>query len=159
MAKVIMIHPDRCTGCRSCELACSFFHEEEFRPRASRVHVYSWERESISVPMMCQHCESAACVNVCPTGAMHHAATGSLVEWDATRCIRCRMCTMACPFGCAVYDAKNSSILKCDMCDGSPECVTYCPNNALEYEDDTLATRTRKKAYASKFKDAFTEVH
>lgn len=158
MAKVLMIHPDRCTGCRNCELACSFAHEGEFRPRASRIHVYSWERENISVPMMCQHCESAACVTVCPTGAMHRLTPESLVEWDATRCIRCRMCTVACPFGCSVYDSQTSSILKCDMCDGEPECVTFCPNHALEYGDDTLATRSRKKAFASKFKEAFAEV-
>ena len=153
MAKVIMIHPDLCTGCRSCELACSFFHEEEFRPRASRVHVYSWERESISVPMMCQHCESAACVSVCPTGAMHYAATGSLVEWDATRCIRCRMCTMACPFGNAVYDALTDSILKCDTCSGNPACINVCPTDALEYVDDTVSTRSRQLSFAAKLKE------
>lgn len=158
MAKVIMINPDRCTGCRNCELACSFAHEGEFRPRASRIHVYTWDRESVSVPMMCQHCESAACVAVCPTGAMHRNPVDGTVDWDATRCIRCRMCTLACPFGNVVYDSRSSSILKCDMCGGDPECVKFCPNEALQYVDDTLATRSRKKAYSSKFKEAFAEV-
>jgi Fe-S-cluster-containing hydrogenase component 2 len=64
---------------------------------------------------------------------------------------------MACPFGCAVYDSATSSILKCDMCAGDPECVKFCPNHALEYEDDTLATRSRTKAYFAKFKEAFSE--
>jgi anaerobic carbon-monoxide dehydrogenase iron sulfur subunit len=158
MTKVLMIHPDKCTGCRNCELACSFVHEGEFRPRASRVHVYSWERDSISVPMMCQQCDDAACATVCPTGAMHQNRATGMVDWDAKKCIRCRMCTLACPFGNAVYDAATSSILKCNNCDGNPECVQFCPNKALEFQDDTLATRSRKKAFAAKFKDAFQEV-
>lgn len=156
MAKVLMIHPDRCTGCRNCELACSFAHEGEFRPRAARIHVYSWEREGFSVPMMCQQCEDAGCVNVCPTGAMHRV--DGMVVWDEKRCIRCRMCTLACPFGNAVYDARTSQILKCDNCDGEPECVAFCPNKALEYVDDTLATRSKKKAFAARFKESFAEV-
>ena len=73
MANVLMIHPDRCTGCRNCSLACSFRHEGQFRPAASRVHVYSWEREGFSVPTMCQQCDTAPCVNVCPTGALNRA--------------------------------------------------------------------------------------
>jgi carbon-monoxide dehydrogenase iron sulfur subunit len=45
MAKMLMISADKCTGCRNCELACSMHHEGAFRPDATRVHVYSWERE------------------------------------------------------------------------------------------------------------------
>ena len=157
MAKVLMIHPDRCTGCHSCTLACSFFHENEFRPTVSRVHVFSWERESISVPMMCQHCEDAPCVSVCPTGAMHRNEATTWVEWDTNLCIRCKMCTIACPFGNVVYDGVTNNIIKCDMCSGDPECVKFCPNKALEYADDTSAVRSRKKAFAAKFKDAFKE--
>ena len=158
MAKVLMIHPDRCTGCRNCELACSFGHEGDFRPRASRVHVYSWEREGFSVPMMCQQCNDAPCISVCPTGAMHRLDGNTLVEYDQKRCIRCRMCVQACQFGNVAYDGVTGNILKCDQCAGSPACVEFCPNAALEYQDDTLAMRTRKKAYAAKFKAAFQEV-
>jgi Fe-S-cluster-containing hydrogenase component 2 len=78
-----------------------------------------------------------------------------LVEWDAKRCIRCRMCVQACPFGNAVYDGLSNSIFKCDTCAGAPECVTFCPNKALEFAEDTLSTRSRKKAFAAKFKEAF----
>ncbi len=158
MDKILMIHPDKCTGCRNCELACSFFHEGDFRPRASRIHVFTWEREGISVPMTCQHCDDAPCISVCTPGAMHRDMTTGRVEWDANKCIRCRMCVQACPFGNAVYDAQTSSILKCDMCQGAPECAIMCPNAALEFVDDTLSTRSRKKAFATKFKEAFAEV-
>lgn len=160
MVRVLMIHPDKCTGCRNCELACAFSHDgSQFRLRTTRVHVYIWDREGFSVPMMCQQCEEAACLAVCPTGALHRNQDTGVVEWDENRCIRCRMCTLACPFGCAVYDAESSSILKCDLCSGEPSCAKACPNGALEFVDDTVATYSRKRAFSAKFKDAFQEGH
>jgi len=159
MAKLLMIHPEKCTGCRNCELACAFSHDGGgLRLRTARVHVFSWEREGFSVPMMCQQCADAACISVCPTGAMHRAGPGGRVEWEANKCIRCRMCTLACPFGNAVYDAAGNAILKCDECSGDPECVKACPNQALEWVDDTVATYSRKKAFSQKFKEALQEV-
>ena len=157
MAKVLMIHAEKCTGCHNCSLACSFVHEGQFRPPATRVHVYSWEREGFSVPMMCQQCDTASCVKVCPTAAMHRTPGTTLVEYTKAKCIGCRMCTIACPFGNAVYDSFTGSIIKCDTCVGDPACVAYCPNQALEFVDDNISTRTRKKAFAAKFKEAFQE--
>jgi Fe-S-cluster-containing hydrogenase component 2 len=81
-----------------------------------------------------------------------------MIDWDADKCIRCRMCVIACPFGNARYDALTSSIFKCDNCDGAPQCAAFCPTAALEYVDDTDQVKARKKAYAAKFKDAFQEV-
>lgn len=158
MAKLIMIHPDKCTGCKNCVVACSYAKEKQFRPAAARVHVYSWEREGISVPMMCQQCNDAPCASVCPTGAMHRVTGSTLIEYDASKCIRCRMCVQACPFGNAVYDSVSDSILKCDTCDDNPSCVAACPVNAIEYIEENVATRSRKKAFATKFKEAFKEV-
>jgi len=66
MTKLLMIHPEKCTGCENCVLACSFHHEKDFRPAATRIHVFTWEREGISVPMMCQQCGDAPCIKVCP---------------------------------------------------------------------------------------------
>lgn len=157
MTKVLMIHPDKCTGCKNCSLACTFGHEGQFRPAGTRVHVYTWEREGFSVPMMCQQCDDASCMKVCPTGALHRPKGGDLVVYDKAKCIGCRMCTMACPFGNAVYDGATGSILKCDTCGGSPECVRFCPNGALEYIDDNISTRSRKKSFAAKFKAAIQE--
>jgi anaerobic carbon-monoxide dehydrogenase iron sulfur subunit len=154
MAKVLMIHPDKCTGCRNCELACSVSHEGEFRPAASRIHVYNWERENVSIPMTCQQCSTAACVSVCPTGSMSNNRADGTVVWNASSCIGCRMCTIACPFGNATYDVRSNAVLKCDMCNGSPECVQFCPNGALEFVDDTTASQGRKKAYAARFKES-----
>ncbi|HWQ10966.1 MAG TPA: 4Fe-4S dicluster domain-containing protein [Holophaga sp.] len=158
MTKVLMIHPDKCTGCHNCTLACSYGHEAQFRPAATRVHVYTWEREGFSVPMMCQQCDEASCMKVCPTGALSRVKGTALVDYDRAKCIGCRMCTLACPFGNAVYDGATGAVLKCDQCGGSPECVKFCPSKALEFVDDSIATRSRKKSFAAKFKTAFQEV-
>ncbi len=157
MAKVLMIHPDRCTGCHNCSLACAFGHEGQFRPTATRVHVYTWEREGFSVPMMCQQCDEASCVKVCPTGAMSRAKGASVVAYEKAKCIGCRMCTMACPFGCATYDAVTAGIVKCDTCGGDPACARACPTQAIAFVDDSISTRARKKSVAAKFKTAFEE--
>jgi Fe-S-cluster-containing hydrogenase component 2 len=158
MAKILMIHPDKCSGCLNCEQACSYEKEKQFRPAAARVHVYSWEREGFSVAMMCQQCNDAPCASVCPTGAMHRVAGDTLIAYDKEKCIRCRMCVQACPFGNALYDSVTDSIVKCDTCGGDPACVRFCPSKALEWVDDDVSTRARKKAFAQKFKDAFQEV-
>ena len=157
MAKILMIHPEKCTGCKNCTLACSYAKEGQFRPVASRIHVYTWEREGFSVPIMCQQCNHAPCVSVCPSGAMHLMAGETVVLYDSTNCIRCRMCVQVCPFGNAVYDSLTNSILKCDNCNGLPACVELCPTKALTFDDETISTRSRKKAFASKLKDAFQE--
>ncbi len=124
---------------------------------ASRIHVYTWEREGFSVPMMCQQCDTAACMKVCPTGALHRNLGELLVEFNKTKCIGCHMCTIACPFGNIVYDTYFGAPLKCDQCGGDPSCAKACPAHALEWVDDSISTRDRKKSFASKFKAAFEE--
>jgi anaerobic carbon-monoxide dehydrogenase iron sulfur subunit len=157
MAKMIMVHPDRCVGCKHCVAACAFEHEGSQRPEASRVHIYSFEWEGVSVPMLCQHCSDAACVTVCPTGAMHRNPDTALIEYDSSRCIRCRMCTMACPFGNCVFDALTDSILKCNTCEGNPACVKVCPSDALEFVEDTASTVSRQKNFAARMKEAIQD--
>ncbi|HTO61667.1 MAG TPA: 4Fe-4S dicluster domain-containing protein [Bradyrhizobium sp.] len=157
MAKMLMIHADKCTGCRNCELACSMSHEGAFRLQATSVHVYTWEREGFSVPMMCQQCSDAPCVKVCTPNALTRDATTGLVNLNHAKCIGCKMCVQACPFGNAVWDEAANKIHKCDTCGGDPQCAKFCPSHALEWVDDTVATRDRKRAFAAKFKDAFSE--
>ena len=68
------------------------------------------------------------------------------------------MCTIACPFGNARYDAAASSIFKCDNCDGAPQCAPSAPPRRSSSWTTTDQVSARKKAYAAKFKDAFQEV-
>ena len=154
---MLMIHPNKCTGCKCCERACALEHGDASHPGASRVHAFTWKSPRFSVPMMCQQCEEAACVKVCPTGAMHHSETGgNLVELDKDRCIGCKMCVVACPFGNVHYDSTAKCIAKCDTCAGAPHCVAKCRTGALEFVEDDAQSLTRKRALAEKLKDAFT---
>ena len=68
------------------------------------------------------------------------------------------MCVHACPFGNAVWDEASTKVLKCDYCAGDPACAKFCPTGAIEWVDDVAATQGRKRAFAAKFKEAFTEL-
>jgi Fe-S-cluster-containing hydrogenase component 2 len=157
MAKMLMIRADKCTGCHNCMLACAMTHEGNFRITAARVHVFSWEREGFSVPMMCQHCRDAPCIPVCTPHAMTKDPVTGWVDLDQAKCIGCKMCVHACPFGNAVWDEASTKILKCDYCAGDPACAKFCPTGAIEWADDVAATQARKRAFAAKFKEGFTE--
>lgn len=157
MAKILVLAPEKCTGCRTCELACSFQHTREFRPAASRVSVLTWESAGVSVPMMCLQCDDAACVKVCPVGAISRAENGAMVI-NESRCIKCKMCVIACPFGNTAYDGLSGKIIKCDLCQGDPACVKFCPSGAITYKEAAAATLSKKKAYAAKFKELLQEV-
>lgn len=162
MAKIMMIHPERCSGCKRCERACALAHGGIRRTGASRVHAFSWKSEEdgtrFSVPMMCRQCSDAACVKICPTGAMRQSADGlGIVELDQQSCIGCKLCVQVCPFGNVHFDSVDKVIAKCDTCAGAPHCVEMCINGALEFVDDGVQTGSRRRAFAERFKDALTE--
>jgi Fe-S-cluster-containing hydrogenase component 2 len=89
---------------------------------------------------------------------MHEEPALGRVAWEEAKCIGCRMCTLACPFGAVVYESAKRRIVKCDLCDGNPECVIFCPTRALEYVDETDAARSRQKAVAVGLKKSVEEV-
>jgi carbon-monoxide dehydrogenase iron sulfur subunit len=156
--KMMMIHPNRCTGCQNCELACSIAKGSGSSLGSSRIHVFTWMDAGISVPTVCQQCGDAPCVSVCPTGAMHQDVDLGYVVWDSDRCIRCKMCTQACPFGDALYSSEQDAILKCDTCRGDPQCVKNCPERALEWVEDRQSTFSRRSSYAERFREPFGEL-
>ena len=91
------------------------------------------------VSLGCQHCNDPACVQVCPTGAMHKDAETGLVSVDAGKCIGCGYCAMACPYNVPTVDRTLGHSVKCDGCaervaEGkNPMCVDACPLRALEF--------------------------
>jgi len=158
MEKIIVVQPEKCTGCRTCELVCSFTHTGEFNPARSRISVFSFEKVGFSSPVLCQQCSTAACMQVCPVGAVSRDnKTGAMVV-NSSRCLVCKACTIACPLGATFYDHVSDSILKCDLCGGDPECVKFCPSGAITYQEAGEAGLARRKAVAAKFKDVYEEV-
>jgi Fe-S-cluster-containing hydrogenase component 2 len=116
-------YPEKCTGCQICEIFCSFRKEQAIWPAKSRISVLKWEEKATYVPFTCQQCEEAPCKAVCPTRAIYrHPETGALLV-DEQRCLGCRMCVMACPFGAMAFDSDRGRPAKCDLCDGDPECA------------------------------------
>ncbi|MFQ5907381.1 MAG: 4Fe-4S dicluster domain-containing protein [Thermoplasmata archaeon] len=113
MAKYAMaIDLDRCTGCRACMEACKV---ENNTPEANFwMYVFRFEEGKFPntrisfVPRPCQHCDNAPCVIVCPVGARYKRADG-LVATDWDRCIGCRYCEVACPYGVNYFNWKEPS--------------------------------------------------
>jgi len=148
--KQITVDPTVCTGCRACELACSFAHTDMFSPELSRIRVAKFEDKGLDHPMVCQQCERAPCVKVCPVGALSRAADGH-VAVDRELCIGCKLCSEVCPHGAISYEPTSGVALICDLCGGSPACVERCVTNALRFEEaDKQLARRRQKLAAKK---------
>ncbi len=161
MTKMITVNIEKCTGCGTCELMCSFHHHGEFNPRKARINKTVFLHEEIAVPILCLQCEDPWCASICPAGAITtgvDAVSGAPVVTVAEdKCVGCKMCMLACPYGNIVVGASGYAE-KCDLCGGDPECVKFCPNGALEFVDDEQQVRSRRKVYATKLKEAFQGV-
>lgn len=147
MTSFIVASPQACIGCRTCEVACALEHVApgaEFNPRLKVMRL-----DELSVPVMCHQCENAPCVGACPTGALSMSA--ERVEADASRCIGCQSCAVACPFGAIAIEAGAGAapvIVKCDLCherDLGPACVDVCPTAALSKMTEAQLTALQKQ--------------
>ncbi|MEA4926542.1 MAG: 4Fe-4S dicluster domain-containing protein [Syntrophomonadaceae bacterium] len=147
MSKILMISPKKCNSCKTCEAVC---------PNAA-VSVITFEEAAISVPIMCMQCEYAACMNVCPNGAIARDKYNA-VAVDPNKCLGCKMCISACSMGNIHYSTKEKRIMKCNLCLGEAQCAKYCPTRAIEYVDNTVSNVIKKRAIASKFKELFEDV-
>jgi carbon-monoxide dehydrogenase iron sulfur subunit len=146
--KQIVVHQEKCTACRECEMACSFEHEQAFVPALSRIRVQDFYDEQFYLPMVCVHCADAPCATVCPTVAITRETSGQ-IKVHEDRCIGCKMCLLACPFGVMGFTPSTGVAHNCDFCDGDPQCVKFCVPQALTYEEvDTNATARQKFAAA-----------
>jgi anaerobic dimethyl sulfoxide reductase subunit B (iron-sulfur subunit)/Tat-targeted selenate reductase subunit YnfG len=141
----------RCTGCRTCELACKDYKDLDADHTFRRVidyeggtwtavDEYSYTQNSYShhISIACNHCEDPICVHVCPTGAMHKD-DNNLVWPDANKCIGCGYCVKSCPYHAPFIDELLKASSKCDGCtarvsqDKKPICVEACPLRALDF--------------------------
>ncbi|MBN6074468.1 dimethylsulfoxide reductase subunit B [Aggregatibacter actinomycetemcomitans] len=142
---------DRCTGCKTCELACKDYKDLGTEVNFRRIYEYTggnwsqqpdgcWNQDVFAYYMSisCNHCADPACTKVCPTGAMHKNADGFVIVNEET-CIGCRYCHMACPYDAPQFDAEKGHMTKCDGCYSrikagqKPICVDACPLRALDF--------------------------
>lgn len=126
----ILVDTSRCSGCRRCELQCSFSHEGKYWPEMSRVKVEKDEISGVDSPRVCRQCVRASCVEACGAKALSRDPMTDAVLLDKERCQRCLACVAACPFG-AIHSYTCGFPLLCDLCGGDPACVKACPTAAI----------------------------
>jgi anaerobic dimethyl sulfoxide reductase subunit B (iron-sulfur subunit) len=147
------IDQNYCTGCKACQVACIDKNDLPEGVRFRRVAEYSGgtftERPDGSfdakvftyyTSISCNHCEDPICVKVCPTTAIHKEE-GGIVVVDPDKCVGCRYCEWACPYGAPQFDANAGVMTKCNFCTDliakgkEPACVAACPSRVLKYGD------------------------
>ncbi len=128
----LLVDASKCSGCRRCELQCSFAHESRYWPEMSRVRVAKQESQGTDAPMVCRQCGTARCIETCPAGALRKDPQTQAVLLDKGACLRCYACAAACPFG-AIHEDIEGFPLICDLCGGEPQCVQSCPTAALSF--------------------------
>lgn len=173
-SKFVIADPGLCIGCQTCMAGCMLKHSvpgDVAKPRLNLITTLT-----ISAPIVCHHCADAPCVASCPEGALYF--DGDHVAVKQERCIGCRSCVLACPYGAvevisqesaarlgnlALESAPKASIVKCDLCvdrPGGPACVEACPTGGLMVVDeDELMNRQRaRRMKAAVASGAFSSV-
>jgi carbon-monoxide dehydrogenase iron sulfur subunit len=161
MGKMIVIDIEKCTGCGLCELICSFKHHGEFNPIKSRIHTNIFWQQAIAIPVVCYQCEKPWCGEICPAGAIttetDETSGTTLIKVSEVKCVGCKMCMLACPFGCIVVSDRGYAE-KCDLCGGDPECVKFCARGAIRFAEAELGMIAKKKTLAEKLLESYKEV-
>jgi formate dehydrogenase iron-sulfur subunit len=168
MGKALLIDTTKCVGCRSCQVSCKQWNDLPAETtvlqgqdlglqnpitvsgRTFTVVTYNEVSDAkapgglkyIFAKRQCMHCNDPACAAACPVTALHKTKEGP-VTYESEKCIGCRYCVMACPFGAATaqWHSLAPRIRKCDMCydrivtGGIPACVKGCPAAAITYGD------------------------
>jgi carbon-monoxide dehydrogenase iron sulfur subunit len=158
--KVFLMDPEKCTGCRLCELSCSLTRYGAFNRELSAIRVESNEDLSLHVPVSCMQCREAPCIRACVAGALRRDSGTGAVLVDADRCILCKACAVACPFGCVslVRWKDDPRIGICDLCSGEPQCVSVCRSQAIAYVDEGKVNRKKRmEDYERVFHNRSTE--
>lgn len=149
---------DRCIGCYSCEVHCKANKGLPDGPRLCRIYPVG-PRTVDKVPriafpfMACFHCETPWCVPVCPTGAMQKRPKDGIVFVDEDKCIGCRQCMYACPWGVPQWNPETRKVVKCDLCrdridEGlQPACVTKCITGCLYLDNKEDMPEARRKEH------------
>lgn len=149
------IDASKCTGCKTCTVACKDAHDSPVGINFRHVLEYAgggwrqdrstgaWHQDVFAyyLSIGCNHCADPACVKVCPTKAHYKRKEDGLVVIDAAKCIGCGMCAKACPYGASQLNPDLRKMTKCDGCLDrlerglGPICVESCTQRAIEFGD------------------------
>lgn len=157
MKYYIVFDPERCCACHACSVAC--MDQNDTDVEAGELPLRRVFNEELGCDVLdcaylsaaCAHCDDAPCMMACPVGCLQKDYDTGMTVYDNTRCIGCRSCGMACPFGAPRYLPDSGKMVKCDGCNERlksglmPACVRACTFGALtcmneeEYQNSVKA--------------------
>ena len=157
---VIVFEPEYCTGCMRCMTTCSTYNNGATSLAKSRIHIIRHEGHAITKMsegdelifdvITCQQCDEPYCLYLCPTLAIERNEDTGAIIINHDKCVSCRMCMVSCPFGAISYDPDTRQVVKCELCGGDPQCVKFCPTNALQFLPKKLAHLPKRDRLARK---------
>ncbi len=147
------VDPARCIGCQSCIQACSECDTHKGQSMIQLDYV-DRARSTQTLPVVCMHCDSPTCAEVCPADAIKRTEDGVVQTARKPRCIACNNCVLACPFGVPKMSTRMNLMMKCDMCYDrtsvglKPMCASVCPSQALAFgtREEMAKLRPNSKA-------------
>jgi len=142
MLRQISVNKGKCSGCRYCELICSYRDSLVFNPRNSRIRVLKYDELGIDTPTVCHQCAECPPEGACPTQAFRRGKD-NIVRIEEKACNICYVCVDACPHGVVFRPPTQRIPRVCDLCNGKPLCVKKCPTHALTFstEDPDVSLR------------------
>ena len=160
MSKALLYDATMCIGCKQCEQGCSEQNKLPYNDAIAAEERQSDHKYTVVLTKgdrfmrrLCMNCEDPACASVCPVGALRKTAAGPVI-YDEDRCMGCRYCMVACPFGVPKYEWSKvpPKVQKCTMCSkrvlaGQPTaCAEICPTGATKFgERDELVAEAEQR--------------
>ncbi len=133
MGKRLFIDLYKCDECEKCTVECSYI----YKPQITE-HGILELRELASFALTCRRCEEPSCVAACRFEALERQEDGTMKRYNM-RCVSCKCCASACPFGTIYPETVPFYTTKCDFCitsgSGAPACTVNCVKNAIEYKE------------------------
>lgn len=142
----------RCTGCKTCEMACKDYKDLSQTVAFRKVYDYeggTWtaaddgsyttDAYAYHVSLACNHCDMPACMGACPSGAIDKDQKTGIVRIHDDKCTASGACVEACPYNVPILDTEKGYAVKCDLCydrvtnGQNPICIEACPLRALEF--------------------------
>src|SRR5947209_8332376 len=155
---LFFIDPNRCIGCQACVHACSECDTHKGQSMILLQYV-DCAQTVRTVPVVCMHCDSPTCAEVCPADAIKRTGDGVVQTARKPRCIACNNCVLACPFGVPKMESEFDLMMKCDMCydrtsvGRKPMCASVCPSGALFFGTrEQLAAQRPRSAPVNQFR-------
>lgn len=160
MSKALLYDATLCIGCKQCEQACAEQNKLPYNDAVAAEEFQSDHKFTVVLTKgekfmrkLCMNCADPACASVCPVAALRKTPEGPVI-YEESRCMGCRYCMVACPFGVPKYEWSKllPRVQKCTMCAdrvtaGKPTaCAEICPTGATKFgERDELVEEAQKR--------------